>query len=188
MSIANLLSHCFSFDSIKWSVSHGTHCTYFFPLHWQWFILYLIRLLFFTKSLSHWLHSHGLSPECVLMWLISWLFSKISVRHWYHWCGLSPVCILACPIRLLLVAKHFCYTDYTYMASLQYVCFNGLRNRHSVRKPCHTRCIDKFSFFYGSVFEAMLCSSQYITFIFSKLATIIKNIFASFFLNISINL
>ena len=56
-SITNLLSLCFSFDSIKWSMS------VLLPVH-QVF-LYLLRLLFCTKALPYWLHLYDFYPECI---------------------------------------------------------------------------------------------------------------------------
>ena len=178
-SITNLLSLCFSFDSIKWSMS------VLLPVH-QVF-LYLLRLLFCTKALPYWLHLYDLYPECILMWLISWLFSKITLQHWEHSYGLSPVCALTCPKRLQLVAKLLSHWWHLY-AFFSVCILLWFMKPYSVRKSYHTRCIDKIYLFYGLVFgsHVMQFIIHHIT-IF-KIATIIKTISALFLWSIIINL
>ena len=66
-------------------------------LHWYGFytvcvLMWTIRLQFWVKYLSQWLHLYGFCPVCVLRCIITSQFCLINISHLLHWFGFSPVC------------------------------------------------------------------------------------------------
>ena len=62
----------------------------------------IIKLPFWTKVLSHWLHWYDLSPVCMVIWHVICPFHEKDFLHWGHWYDFSPLYLIMCFVRAIL--------------------------------------------------------------------------------------
>ena len=62
----------------------------------------ILKIPFWTKVLSHWLHWYGLSPVCMVIWHVICPFHEKDFLHWGHWYDFSPLYLIMCFVRAIL--------------------------------------------------------------------------------------